>query len=315
MAEITAALVKTLRDKSGVGMMDCKKALQETHGDMEAAVDWLRARGLAKAAKKADRIAAEGAIAVATRDEGAGMTGALIELNAETDFVARNDAFQSLARKIAATALDVDGDIDALRNAALDDGQTVGEAITHLIATIGENMLLRRAARFHVGSGAVGAYVHGALAGAPDLGRIGVLVAVEGDGEKAALRELGRNVALHVAAASPLSLSVEDLDAAAVEREKAIFTEQALASGKPPAVAEKMVEGRIRKFYEEAVLLKQAYVRDPDQSVEQLVADAAKSAGLPVRVTGFARLALGEGVDKEAGDFAGEVAALAGAGA
>jgi elongation factor Ts len=314
MAEITAALVKTLRDKSGVGMMDCKKALQETHGDMEAAVDWLRARGLAKAAKKADRVAAEGAIAVVTRDDGAGMTGALIELNAETDFVARNDAFQSLARKIAAVALDINGGVEAVRNAPLGDGQTVGEAITHLVATIGENMLLRRSARFRVETGAVGAYVHGALAGAPDLGRIGVLVAVEGGGDKAILRDLGRNIALHVAAASPLSLSVEDLDAAAVEREKAIFTEQALASGKPPAVAEKMVEGRIRKFYEEAVLLKQAYVRNPDQSVERLVEDTAKSSGSPVRIRGFARLALGDGVDKEAGDFAGEVAALTGAG-
>jgi elongation factor Ts len=281
---------------------------------MEAAVDWLRARGLAKAAKKADRVAAEGAVAVATRDEGAGMMGALIELNAETDFVARNDAFQALARKIATVALDVDGDVDAVRNARLDGDQTVGEAITHLVATIGENMLLRRAARFHVKAGAIGAYIHGALAGAPDLGRIGVLVAVEGEGDKAVLKELGRNIALHVAAASPLSLSVEDLDPTAVEREKAIFTEQALASGKPPAVAEKMVEGRIRKFYEEAVLLKQAYVRNPDQSVEQLVADTAKSSGSSVRVMAFARLALGEGVDKETGDFAGEVAALTGAG-
>jgi elongation factor Ts len=314
MAEITASLVKALRDKSGVGMMDCKKALQETHGDMESAVDWLRARGLAKAAKKADRVAAEGAVAVAVRDEGAGMTGALIELNAETDFVARNEAFQSLARAIAKVALDIDGGADAVRDAPLGDGQSVGEAITHLIATIGENMVLRRVARFHMKSGAVGAYVHGALAGAPDLGRIGVLVAVEGDGEKAALRELGRNIALHVAAASPLSLSVEELDAEAVERERAIFAEQALASGKPPAVAEKMVEGRIRKFYEEAVLLKQAYVRNPDQSVEQLVAEAAKASGASVRVTGFARLALGEGVEKETGDFAGEVAALTGSG-
>jgi elongation factor Ts len=175
-------------------------------------------------------------------------------------------------------------------------------------------MLLRRAARFHVKAGAIGAYIHGALAGAPDLGRIGVMVAVEGDGDKAVLKELGRNIALHVAAASPLSLSVEDLDPTAVEREKAIFTEQALASGKPPAVAEKMVEGRIRKFYEEAVLLKQAYVRNPDQSVEPLVADTAKSSGSSVRVMAFARLALGEGVDKETGDFAGEVAALTGAG-
>jgi elongation factor Ts len=313
MAEITAALVKALRDKSGVGMMDCKKALQETHGDMEAAVDWLRAKGLAKAAKKADRIAAEGVVALATRQDGAGMTGALIELNAETDFVARNEGFQTLARRIATKALDVDGDVEALRAATLDDGQSVADAVTHLIATIGENMVLRRSARFQVAAGAVGAYVHGAVAGAPDLGRIGVLVAVEGAGDQATLKELGRNVALHVAAASPLSLSVEDLDPAAVEREKAIFTEQALASGKPPQVAEKMVEGRIRKFYEEAVLLKQAYVRNPDETIEQLVAASAKTSGAAASLKGFVRLALGEGVEKEAGDFASEVAALTGA--
>jgi len=313
MAEITAALVKALRDKSGVGMMDCKKALQETHGDMEAAVDWLRAKGLAKAAKKADRIAAEGVVALATRQAGAGMTGALIELNAETDFVARNEGFQALARRIAVAALDVDGDVEALRAATLDDGQSVTDAVTHLIATIGENMVLRRSARFQVGTGAVGAYIHGAVAGAPDLGRIGVLVAVEGAGDQATLKELGRNVALHVAAASPLSLSVEDLDPAAVEREKAIFTEQALASGKPPQVADKMVEGRIRKFYEEAVLLKQAYVRNPDETVEQLVAASAKASGAAANLKGFVRLALGEGVEKEAGDFASEVAALTGA--
>jgi len=313
MAEITAALVKALRDKSGVGMMDCKKALQETHGDMEAAVDWLRAKGLAKAAKKADRIAAEGVVALATRQDGAGMTGALIELNAETDFVARNEGFQALARRIATVALDVDGDVEALRAATLDDGQSVADAVTHLIATIGENMVLRRSARFQVAAGAVGAYVHGAVAGAPDLGRIGVLVAVEGAGSQATLKELGRNVALHVAAASPLSLSVEDLDPAAVEREKAIFTEQALASGKPPQVAEKMVEGRIRKFYEEAVLLKQAYVRNPDETIEQLVTASAKESGAAASLKGFVRLALGEGVEKEAGDFASEVAALTGA--
>ncbi|HEY7851742.1 MAG TPA: translation elongation factor Ts, partial [Caulobacteraceae bacterium] len=293
-------------------MMDCKKALQETGGDMEAAVDWLRAKGLAKAAKKADRVAAEGVVALATRQTGAGMIGALIELNAETDFVARNDGFQALARKIAVAALDVDGGVDAVRQAPLGGGQTVAEAVTHLVATIGENLVLRRSARFEVKAGAVGAYVHGALAGAPDLGRIGVLVAVEGDGDQAKLRELGREIALHVAAASPLSLSVEDLDPAAVEREKAIFTEQALASGKPPAVAERMVEGRIRKFYEEAVLLKQAYVRSPDQSIEQLVAETATATGSPVRIRDFARLGLGEGVDKESGDFAGEVAALTG---
>ncbi|HEY7901735.1 MAG TPA: translation elongation factor Ts [Caulobacteraceae bacterium] len=312
MAEITAALVKALRDKSGVGMMDCKRALQETAGEMEAAVDWLRAKGLAKAAKKADRVAAEGLVAVAVRDDGAGMTAALIELNAETDFVARNEAFQALARAIAKAALDGDGEVATLREAKLADGRVVTDAVTELVATIGENMVLRRAARFSVGKGAIGAYVHGAVAGATDLGRIGVLVAVDGDGDRPVLAELGRNLALHVAAAAPLALSVEDLEPAAVEREKAIFTEQAQASGKPPAVIEKMVEGRIRKFYEESVLTKQAYVRNPDESVEQLVAAAAKATGAPVKLAGFARLALGEGVEKESSDFAGEVAALAG---
>lgn len=313
MAEITATLVKALREKSGVGMMDCKRALQETHGDMEAAVHWLRAKGLAKAAKKADRVAAEGVVAVAVRQSDEGMIGALIELNAETDFVARNEGFQAMARKIARVALDVDGDIQDLRGAKFDDGQTVADSVTHLVATIGENMVLRRASRFEVKAGAVGSYVHGALAGAPDLGRIGVIVAVEGEGDAAVLKELGRNVALHVAAASPLSLSIEDLDPAAVEREKAVFTEQAIASGKPPQVAERMVEGRIRKFYEESVLLKQAYVRNPDETIEQLVAGAAKASGAPARLVGFARLALGEGIEKDAGDFAGEVAALTGA--
>ena len=313
MAEITATLVKALRDKSGVGMMDCKRALQETGGDMEAAVDWLRTKGLSKAAKKADRVAAEGVVALATRNDGAGMTAAVIELNAETDFVARNEGFQGVARQIAVAALDVAGDVEALRNAKLGEG-TVGETVTNLVATIGENMLLRRSGRFSVRQGAIGAYIHGAVPGAPDLGRIGVLVVVEGSGEQSVLQELGRNIALHVAATAPLSLSVEDLDPAAVDRERAIFTEQAVESGKPPAVAEKMVEGRIRKFYEEAVLLKQAYVRDPDITVEQLVAQTAKAVGSAVTVTGFVRLALGEGVDKETGDFAAEVAAMTGAG-
>ena len=314
MAEITAALVKALRDKSGVGMMDCKKALQETGGDMESAVDWLRAKGLSKAAKKADRVAAEGVVAMATRLDGAGMTACVIELNAETDFVARNDGFQATARQIATTGLGVDGDVEVLRAAKVASGETVSDTITNLIATIGENMVLRRWKRFAVAQGAVGAYVHGAVAGAADLGRIGVLVAVEGAGDQQVLRELGRNIALHVAATAPLSLSVDDLDPAAVEREKAIFTEQAIASGKPPAVAEKMVEGRIRKFYEEAVLLKQTYVRDPELTIEQLVAQTAKAVGSPVTVTGFVRLALGEGVEKATGDFAAEVAAMTGAG-
>jgi elongation factor Ts len=313
MAEISAAMVKTLREKSGVGMMDCKKALQETGGDMEAAVDWLRAKGLSKAAKKADRVAAEGIVALTVRDNGAGAVGAVIELNAETDFVARNEQFQSAARKIAGKALDVAGDVEALRAAPLEGGQSVADAVTNLVATIGENMILRRAARFAVAKGAIGSYVHGAAAGSPDLGRIGVLVAVEGEGDKAALAELGRSIALHAAAAAPLALSVEELDPATVERERAIFREQSIASGKPAAVAEKMVEGRIRKFYEESVLLKQAYVRDPSITIEQLVEQTAKAVGSPVKVAGFARFALGEGVEKATADFASEVAAMTGA--
>ena len=308
MADITAGLVKELRDKSGAGMMDCKKALQETAGDIEAATDWLRTKGLSKAAKKADRVAAEGLVAVALRNDGPGMTAAVIELNAETDFVARNELFQQAARKTAVTALDVEGGVDALVEAKTADGPTVGEAITNLIATIGENMLVRRSARFSVPHGAVAAYVHNQVA--PDLGRIGVLVAVEGQGDQAKLQELGRKIAMHVAATQPLSLSTEDLDPQAVERERAIFAEQAAASGKPPQVVEKMVEGRLRKFYEEVVLLKQAFVMNPDQTVEQLVAEQAKALGSPVAVKGFVRFALGEGVDKKTDDFAAEVAAL-----
>jgi len=310
MAEITAALVKDLREKTGVGMMDCKKALQETSGDMEAAIDWLRAKGLSKAAKKADRAAAEGLIALALRKDGAGMTATVIELNAETDFVARNELFQNAARAIAVAALDVDGGVDAISAARTVDGEVIGDMITNMIATIGENMLLRRSARFVVAPGAVGAYVHNAVA--PELGRIGVLVALEGAGDQAVLQELGRKIAMHVAATNPLSLSTDDLDPAAVDRERAVFTEQALASGKPPGVVEKMVEGRIRKFFEEVVLLKQAFVMNPDQTIEQLVEATGKELGSPVSVKGFVRLALGEGVEKKEDDFAAEVASMTG---
>ena len=312
MAEITAALVKELREKSGVGMMDCKRALQENGGEMDAAMDWLRTKGLSKAAKKADRVAAEGLVAIAVRNDGLGMTGAVIELNAETDFVARNELFQNAARAVAQVALDVDGGVDDIAQAKTPEGESVSESITHLIATIGENMQLRRASRFLVGQGVVASYVHNATA--PDLGRIGVLVAVEGAGDQAKLQELGRKIAMHVAATAPLSLSTADLDPEAVEKEKAIFTEQALESGKPPNVVEKMVEGRIRKFYEEVVLLKQAFVMNPDQTIEQLVAEAAKTLGAPVAVKGFTRLALGEGVEKKTEDFAAEVAAVSGQG-
>jgi elongation factor Ts len=310
MAEITAALVKELRDKSGVGMMDCKKALIETGGDIEASIDWLRAKGLSKAAKKADRIAAEGLIALALKDDGKGMVGAAIELNAETDFVSRNDLFQKAARAVATTALDVDGDVHALIHTTMADGQTVADMIGVLIATVGENMLVRRSARFVVPEGVVAAYVHNATA--PDLGRIGVLVALESAGAHDRLTDVGRKIGMHIAATSPLALNADEIDPAAVEREKAIFTEQAESSGKPANVIEKMVEGRMRKFYEEVVLLKQSFVMDPDLTVEAYVAKAAKEIGSPIKVTGFVRLALGEGVEKKEDDFAGEVAALTG---
>ncbi len=303
MAEITAGLVKELRDKSGVGMMDCKRALVENDGDMEASMDWLRAKGLSKAAKKADRVASEGLVATALRDDGAGMTGAVVELNAETDFVARNDTFQNAAREAAQAGLDNEG-ADAVAAAMADK-------ITNLIATIGENMMVRRAARFVVPEGVVAAYVHNAVA--PGLGKIGVLVALASAGDKAQLTELGRKIGMHIAATSPQSLSVDDLDPAAVERERAILVEQAADSGKPPAVIEKMVEGRLRKFYEEVVLLKQAFVMNPDQTIEALLAEQSKALGTPVALTGFVRLALGEGVEKgPEGDFAAEVAAMTG---
>ena len=310
MAEITAALVKELREKSGVGMMDCKKALTENDGDIEASMDWLRAKGLSKAAKKADRVAAEGLVAMALKDDGAGMTGAVIELNAETDFVSRNAQFQEGARKVAQAALGVGADVQAINAATLADGQAVSEMITGLIATIGENMLVRRAARFVVPEGAVAAYIHNAAA--PELGRIGVLVALNSTGPHDRVQDVGRKVAMHIAATQPLALTIGEVDPAAVERERAIFAEQAAASGKPPNVVEKMIEGRIRKFYEEVVLLKQAFVMEPEVTVEQYVEKAAKDMGHPVTVTGFVRLALGEGVDKKTEDFAAEVAAVTG---
>ena len=310
MAEITAALVKELREKSGAGMMDCKKALTENGGDIEQSMDWLRAKGLSKAAKKADRVAAEGLVAVAVREAGPGEVGAVIEFNAETDFVARNEQFQNAARQVALAALDVTGGVDQISQAKVGSGETVQEMTTNLIATIGENMMLRRASRFVVDAGVVATYIHNATA--PDLGRIGVLVALRSEGDKAKLKELGRKIAMHIAATQPLSLSTDDLDPAAVERERAIFAEQAAASGKPPAVVEKMVEGRIRKFFEEVVLLKQAFVMDPDKTIEQLVASAGKDLGAPVQLTGFSRLALGEGVEKKTEDFAAEVAAASG---
>ena len=313
MAEITAALVKDLREKTGAGMMDCKRALSETGGDMEAASDWLRAKGISKAAKKTERVAAEGAVALASRAEGEGMIAAAVEVNAETDFVARNDKFQDVARQIAQAALSLDGEgtPEALAEATVAGGETVQSTLTNLIATIGENMVARRVRRFEVKQGVVATYVHNKVA--DDLGRIGVLVAVEGAGDKAQLTELGRKIAMHVAATNPASLSPDDLDPAVVERERAILTEKAREEGRPDNMIEKIVGGQINKFQREVVLLKQAFVMNPDQSVEQLVAETAKTLGSPVSVTGFVRMALGEGVEKPVGpDFAAEVAAVTG---
>lgn len=307
MAEITAALVKELREKSGVGMMDCKKALQENDGDLNAAIDWLRAKGLSKAAKKADRVAAEGLIAVATRAEGEGETAAVIEFNAETDFVARNDLFQTTAKKIATVALD-QSDVDGV-NAAPMDGATVQDAVTNLVATIGENMHVRRMAKLSVSQGVVASYVHNAVS--PDLGKIGVLVAMEGAGDKARLRELGRKIAMHVAATSPLSLDESSLDPAAIEKERQVLTEKAKEEGRPENMIEKIVMGQIAKFQKEVVLTKQPFVMNPDQTIEQLVADAGKELGSPVTLKAFVRMGLGEGVEKPVGpDFAEEVASM-----
>ena len=309
MAEITAGLVKELREKTGVGMMDCKKALAETAGDLEAAVDWLRAKGLSKAAKKADRAAAEGLVGVA----GAGPKAAVVELKSETDLVARNEQFQKAASAYAELALKVGGDLDkVLASPAPGGGGTVKDEITSLIATIGENINLRRSAALSVGQGVVASYIHNAAA--PGLGRVGVLVALESAGNADALNEIGRKVAMHIAATAPLAVSVEEIPADAIAREKAIFTEQAKESGKPANVIEKMIEGRMRKFYEEVVLTKQAFVMNPDQTVEAAIKEAEKAAGAPIKLTAFTHFRLGEGVEKKVDDFAAEVAATAAGG-
>ncbi|MFV3073339.1 translation elongation factor Ts [Niveispirillum fermenti] len=307
MAEITAALVKDLREKSGAGMMDCKKALTETGGDLEAAIDWLRKKGLAAAAKKAGRVAAEGLVGVATN----GLAGAAVELNAETDFVARNEAFQAAVSTVTKLALDGNGDLESLK--ATDypgTGRNVTDELTSLVATIGENMSLRRVARLTVNDGVVASYVHSALV--PGLGKIGVLVALESTGDKAVLADLGKQIAMHVAAARPEALDVGDVSTANLDRERAVLVEQARVSGKPENIIEKMVEGRIRKYYEEVVLLEQLYVIDGETKIRKVVENAAKTAGAPVALTGFVRFALGEGIEKEQADFAAEVAKMAG---
>ncbi len=306
MAEITAALVKELRGKTGAGMMDCKKALTENDGDLEAAVDWLRTKGLAAAAKKAGRVAAEGLIGVVVE----GNSGAVIELNSETDFVARNDSFQDLARNIAQLALAAGGDMAQLMAADYPGtGRSVEGEITNAIATIGENMSLRRAEAIQVDPGVVVPYVHSAVA--DGLGKIGVLVALKTEGDAGQAAALGKQLAMHVAAANPQSVSVADLSPEAVEREKAVLSEQARESGKPENIIEKMVEGRLRKFYEEVVLLEQIFVIDGETKVAKAVEAAAKDIGAPVEVAGFVKFRLGEGVEKDDnGDFAAEVAAL-----
>jgi len=304
MTQITAAQVKELREKTGAGMMDCKKALVENEGDMEASVDWLRTKGLAAAAKKAGRVAAEGLVGVVSE----GNKGAVVEVNAETDFVGRNDQFQNFVTTLAGVALNEGGDMDTLANVAYPGGdRTVAEELTQMIATIGENMSLRRAQSFGVGEGVVGSYVHGQTA--PGLGRIGVLVALESTGDTAKLQALAKQLAMHVAAANPQSIGTDDLDADMVARERAVLSEQARESGKPENIIEKMVDGRMRKYFEEVVLSEQVWVIDSDKRVSKVLEEAAGDVGAPVKIAGFARYALGEGIEKEENDFAAEVAA------
>lgn len=307
MAEISAALVKELREKSGAGMMDCKKALAETAGDLEAAVDWLRKKGLAAAAKKAGRVAAEGLVAVGV----SGNTGALVEVNAETDFVARNETFQAFAAKCAELAPRSDGDVEKLKALPYPGGvRTVSEELTHLIATIGENMNIRRAATVSVAEGMLGAYVHNAIA--PGLGKIGVLVAIESKARSAALETLAKQIAMHVAAANPQAVTRDQLDPAELARERAVLAEQARASGKGEEIVAKMVEGRLRKYYEDVCLVDQTFVIDGESKVSAVLERAGKELGAPVRIAAFQRFLLGEGIEKERGDFAAEVAAAAG---
>jgi elongation factor Ts len=304
MAEITAPLVKELREKTGAGMMDCKKALNEVQGDLEKAVDWLRTKGLSAASKKAGRVAAEGLVGVAA----AGTRGAVVEVNAETDFVGRNEQFQKFVGAVTKIALEQGGDLARVAATPFPGAQRDVQAeLTNLIATIGENMSLRRAASLSVSDGVVVAYTHNAVA--PDLGKIGVLVALESAGDKAKLAPLAKQLAMHVAATNPQSLTVTELDAAAVERERAVLAEKAGQSGKAADIVAKMVEGGLRKFHQEVVLLEQAFVIDGKTKVSKVVEDAAKQVGAPVRIAGFLRFALGEGIERKSEDFAAEVAA------
>ncbi|MDB5597135.1 MAG: tsf [Hyphomicrobiales bacterium] len=305
MAIISAAMVKELREKTGAGMMDCKSALNETEGNIESAVDWLRKKGLSKAAKKSGRIAAEGLVAISV----SGTRGVVVEVNSETDFVARNEDFQALAKSIAQVALTTgESDAEKLKAAAYPAGGTVADAIANAIATIGENMTLRRAAVLDVSAGKVASYVHNAVT--DGLGKIGVIVALESTGNADALADLGRKIAMHVAAASPLALDSSALDPAVVAREKGVLADK--NAGKPPHVLEKIVESGLKSYYKEVCLLDQPFIHDSSKTVAQFVVEAAKAAGAPVTLKGFARYALGEGIEKQESDFAAEVAAAAG---
>lgn len=305
MADITASMVKDLREKTGAGMMDAKTALVENGGDMEKAVDWLRTKGLAKAAKKAGRTAAEGLVAVAR----SGNAAAAVEINAETDFVARNEQFQAFVKKTAQVALATGGDVQKLAAAPYGEGKSVQDTLTALIATIGENMSLRRTAVLSVGSGVVASYVHNAIS--DGLGKIGVLVALESTGDAAKLEALGKQIAMHVAAANPAYLDSSSVDPAVLEREKNVIRETAKEQGKAPEIIEKMLEGRVRKYYEEVCLLEQTFIMDGETKISKVVENAAKDIGAPVKLTGFVRFQLGEGIEKEEADFASEVAKVA----
>jgi len=304
---ITASMVKELRDKTGAGMMDCKNALNENNGDIEAAVDWLRTKGIAKAEKKSSRVAAEGLIGIAT----SGTKSAIVEVNSETDFVARNEQFQDLVRDVATTALGTDGSLEAVAAATVPGGgKSVTDTITTAIGTIGENISLRRSASMEVENGCVATYLHNSTG--ENVGKLGVLVALESTGDKDALAAIGKQVAMHVAATNPLAATEGDIPADAVERERAIYVEQAKESGKPDNIVEKMVDGRMRKFFQESVLMSQTFVIDGENSVEQALKNAESDVGAPISLVGFIRLVLGEGVEKKEGDFAAEVAAMSG---
>jgi elongation factor Ts len=306
MAEISAALVKELREKTGAGMMDCKKALGETNGRLDDAIDWLRKKGIASAAKKSARIAAEGLIAV----EASGTAGAIVEINSETDFVARNNEFRAFAAEVARIALAKGGDFEAIRAAKTAMGATVADRLTNLVGTIGENLSFRRSAGIKVSEGVVASYMHSAIA--PGLGRIGVLVGLESKGDKEKLRAFGRQIAMHIAAANPQWLDVAAVDPAALKRERDVLAEQARASGKAEDIIAKMVEGRLRKFYEETVLNEQIYVIDGETKVNKAIAAAAKDVGAPIKITEFVRYALGEGIERRQENLAEAVAATLG---